>query len=187
MRKILVALAVAAAAVGTVAYAQGYGPGGGYGYGGGPGYGPMMGGYGGGPGMMGGYGPGARGGYGPGYGRGGYGPGYGRGGGYGGGPLSLDLSDDQREKVLALQEEHRRKNWDTMGKMRNEMFKLRNLAWSDKVDTNAYTEQQKKVDDLRREMIKSRLENRKQVEAILTPEQKKQLRTYGPWWLQEDE
>jgi Spy/CpxP family protein refolding chaperone len=165
MRKTLIALAVAAAAVGTVAYAQGYGPGGGYGYG------PGMRGYGPGPGMMMG------------------GPGYGRGamGGYGGGPLALDLSDDQREKVLALQEEHRRKNWDTMGKMRSEMFKLRGMAWSDKVDANAYTDQQKKVDELRREMIKSRLENRKQMEALLTPEQKKQLRGYGPWWLQEDE
>jgi Spy/CpxP family protein refolding chaperone len=116
----------------------------------------------------------------------GFGPGYGHGG-YGPGPLALDLSDEQRGKILALQEENRRKNWDTMGTMRSEMFKLRTLAWSDKVDANAYAEQQKKVDELRREIVKSRLENRKQMEALLTPEQKKQLRTHGPWWLQDEE
>jgi Spy/CpxP family protein refolding chaperone len=178
MKKTLVALAIAATTFGTLAHAQGYGPG--SGYGGGPGWGPG-GGYG--PGMMMGRGPG----YGPG---GGYGPGMmGRGGmgGYGGGPFALDLSDEQREKIYALQEENRRKNWDTMGKMRSEMFKLRSMAWSDKADANAYAEQQKKVDDLRREMIKSRFENRKQVEAVLTPEQRKQLRAHGPWWLQDEE
>jgi Spy/CpxP family protein refolding chaperone len=125
-------------------------------------------------------------GYGPGMMGGGYGPGM-MGGGYGGGPLALDLSPEQREKIFAMQEDNRRKNWDTMGKMRTEMFKLRSLAWSDNVDANAYAEQQKKVDDLRREMVKSRLESRKQVEAILTPEQRKQLRSFGPWWLREDD
>jgi Spy/CpxP family protein refolding chaperone len=171
MRKTLMALAVAAAATGTMAFAQGQGPA--YAYGPEAGYGP---GYG--SGMMGGYGHGMMGpGFGPGYGHGGYGP----------GPLALDLSDEQRGKILALQEENRRKNWDTMGTMRSEMFKLRTLAWSDKVDANAYAEQQKKVDELRREIVKSRLENRKQMEALLTPEQKKQLRTHGPWWLQDEE
>jgi Spy/CpxP family protein refolding chaperone len=144
----------------------------------------MMGGYGGGPGMMG--GGGMMGGYGPGPGMmGGYGPGW--GGPSGGATAALNLTDEQRDKVLAIQEENRRKNWDTMGKMRAEQFKLRSLYNADSVNPQAFAEQQKKVDDLRREMLVSRLETRKQVEAVLTPEQRKQFRQFGPRWLEDSE
>jgi Spy/CpxP family protein refolding chaperone len=129
------------------------------GYGGGPGYGP---------GMMGGYGPGAR----------GFGP--------GGGLAALNLSSEQREKIAAIQEENRKKNWDKMGQMRSEQFRLRRLYSAEKLDPAAIAEQQKKVDDLRRQMIQSRAESHNQVLSVLTPEQRKQVRQFGPWWLQEE-
>ena len=159
---------------------------------GGPGYGPGMMGGGGpgyGPGMMGGGGPG----YGPGYGpgmMGGGGPGYGPGRGYGPGAgmlESLNLSDEQRDRIQVMQEENRQKNWTAMGQLRTDMFALRRMYYADKVDANAVAEQQKKVDELRREMLKSRLESRNRVEALLTPEQRKQFRQYRPWWMQEGE
>jgi Spy/CpxP family protein refolding chaperone len=151
---------------GAVAAAFAQGPG--------PGYGPgMMGGYGYGPGMMGGYG------YGPGM-MGGYGRGP---GGFG----ALDLSGEQRDKIAAIQEENRRKNWDTMGQLRSEQFKLRQMYQADKIDSAAVSEQQKKVDELRRQLLKSRVDARNQVSAILTPEQRKHLRQLGPWWLREDD
>lgn len=167
---------LATGTLGATAIAQG-GPGFGPGYGGGPGYGP---------GMMGGYGPGMMGGYGPGR---GMGPGYGRGFGPGGGAMheSLNLSEEQREKIQAIREENRQKNWATMGQVRTEMFKLRRMESADNADTNAVVEQQKKVDELRRQMLASRLEGRKQVEALLTPEQRKQFRQYRPWWMQDNE
>jgi Spy/CpxP family protein refolding chaperone len=168
---------LAAGTIGAAALAQG------------PGYGPgMMGGYG--PGMMGGYGSGMMGG-GPGYGPGrGYGPGggFGRGGGYGRGAAmleSLNLTDEQREKIQAVQEENRQRNWTVMGQVRTEMFKLRRMYNADNPDANAVAEQQKKVDELRRQMLVSRLEGRKQVEALLTPEQRKQFRQYRPWWMEQ--
>jgi Spy/CpxP family protein refolding chaperone len=152
---------------GAVAAAFAQGPGPGYG----PGYGPgMMGGYGYGPGMM-----------------GGYGPGYGRGYGPGGGLASLGLSAEQREKIAAIQEENRKANWSTMGQMRSEQFKLRQMYNADKVDSAAVADQQKKVDELRRQMLKSHVDARNQINAILTPEQRKQFRQYGPWWLREEE
>jgi len=172
----LVALGLAAAAV---AVAQPGGPG--YGPGSGPGM--MGGGYGSGmgPGMMGGgYGPGMMG---PGMMGGGYGPGW--GGASGGATAALNLTDEQQQKVLAIQEENRRKNWDRMGQMRAEQFKLRSMYNADSIDPQAFAEQQKKVDDLRREMLVSRLETRKQVEAVLTPQQRQQFRQYGPRWLGE--
>lgn len=150
----------------------------------GPGYGPGSG-----------YGPGMMGGYGPGYGRGmmgggdGYGPGYGRGGGggYGYGLASLNLTQEQQDKVFAIQEESRSKNWGTMGQMRSETFKLRRLLSADSVDSKAIGEQQKKVDELRRQMLVSRVEAHKQIEAVLTPEQRKQFRQFRPWWAGEAE
>lgn len=177
-RHVLGAALAAALAVGsTLALAQGPG----YGYGPG-GYGPgMMGGYGGG--MMGGGG-----GYGAGMmGGGGYGPGMMGGYGRGGGPMAaLNLTDEQQDKLFAIQEANRKKNWDTMSSMRSEMFKLRRMYNAESVDSKALLEQQKKVDDLRRQVLASRLDMRKQMESVLTPEQRKQVRQFGPWWAGEE-
>jgi Spy/CpxP family protein refolding chaperone len=142
----------------------------------GPGYGPggMGGGYG--PGMMGGYGGGMMGGYGPGM----------MMGGYGGPMAALKLTDEQQDKLFALQEANRKKNWDTMSTMRSDMFKLQRMYNAESVDSKALLEQQKKVDDLRRQVLASRLDMRKQMESVLTPEQKKQLHQFGPWWMRED-
>ena len=161
----LVALGLAGAV--SAAFAQGPGPGNGPGMMGGYGYGPgTMGG----PGMMGGYGPGMMGGY-----------------GRGGGLAALDLSSEQRDKIASIQEENRKASWNTMGQMRAEQFKLRQMYNAEKIDSNAVIEQQKKVDDLRRQLLKSRLDARNQIVAILTPEQRKHLRQSGPWWLREEE
>jgi Spy/CpxP family protein refolding chaperone len=124
--------------------------------------------------MMGGYGPGS-----------GYGPGMMRG--YGGGLAALNLTPEQADKIAAIQEDVRRKNWDAMGQMRGEMFKLQRLYNADNVDTKVFADQQKKVDELRRQMITSHLESRKQIESILTPEQRKQFKRLGPWWMGEEE
>ena len=129
----------------------------------------MMQGEGHGPGMMQGYGHGPGMGMGMMEGQGGRGPGM-------MGAYGLDLSPEQEDKVLAIREEHRRKNWDAMGKLEGEEYKLRRLENAGSPDTKAIVEQQKRVDELRREMLASRLEMRKEMEAVLTPEQRKQLR-----------
>ncbi len=162
------AVGAMAIALGLPAFAQGPGFGPGYGYG---------------PGTMGpgyGYGPGM--GFGHGW---GYGPGMMRG--YQAGILeSLDLTDEQRDKILSIQEDMRAKSWSTMGKMRSETFKLQRMLAADSLDANALADQQKKVDELRRELLKAHVESRKQIESVLTPEQKKQLRDLGPWWLSQE-
>ena len=160
---------VGAALAAAASFALAQGPGYGYGPGSGPGYAR---------GMMG-YGPG----YGPG---GGYGPGM-MGGGSGGGLAALELSDEQRDKVFAIQEEHRKKNWAVMGEMRSEQFKLRSMYRGEKLDADKIAEQQKKVDGLRQQMLKSRVETHNQIAAVLTPEQRKKLKQFSPWWLEDVE
>lgn len=173
---ILKAAAFAAALAASGAFAQG-GPG--YGYGPGQGNGMMGGGMMGGGMMGGGMMGGGRGPM-----MGGYGQHYGPGAG--GGIAALNLSDEQREKIVAIQEDNRRKNWDTMGQVRSETFRLRNMYFADKVDAKAYADQQKKVDELRRQMTASRIEARNQIEQVLDVEQRKQFRSLGPWWLQDE-
>jgi Spy/CpxP family protein refolding chaperone len=73
-----------------------------------------------------------------------------------------------------------------MSKMRSETFKLRRMYNADNVDSKTVVEQQRKVDDLRRQMLASRLEMRKQVEGVLTPEQRKQMKQFGPWWARDE-
>jgi Spy/CpxP family protein refolding chaperone len=98
----------------------------------------------------------------------------------------LNLTDEQRDKVFAIQEENRAKNWTTMGQMRAERYKLQRMYYGENPDSKAVADQQAKVDALRRQMLQARLETRKQIEAVLTGEQKKQLRQLGPWWAQPD-
>ncbi len=179
MKRKLVGAAVAAAAIlaGT-ALGQGYGPGYGMGPGmmGGGGYGP---GYGMGPGMMGG------GGYGPGYGMGpgmmgggGYGPGQGMGpgmmggGGYGPGFAALNLTDDQRKRIDAIQEEVWRKQGELMGAMHAQSLRMYDFG---KADDAAARKAFDAMAAAHKQMFETRLDARKRIDAVLTPEQRKQL------------
>jgi len=214
MKKMTWMLAAALAAFTFTAQAQpqtpsrgdgpppGYGPGmmGGYGPGMMRGYGPGYGqGYG--PGMMGGYGPGYGQGYGPGmmggYGRGGMMGGYGYGGGmmggYGSGMMglgalqALDLNEQQLGKITQIQDETRRKNWSVMGKLMDEQAHMRDLFLADKRDPAAIGKQAMKIADLRRQMLEASVDARNRAEALLTKEQKDQLRSWHRGWLSGEE
>jgi len=167
MRRKLITAAMAAI-FSTAAYAQigpdmmgGYGPGG---YGMGPGmmggYGPS--GYGMGPGMMGGYGPG------------GYGMGPGMMGGYGPeGYNPLKLTDEQRGKIADIQEDVRRKQWALMGSMHELQSRGRGTeAPSDAEARKTY----QAAADLRKQMFENSLDARKRIDAVLTKEQREQMR-----------
>jgi Spy/CpxP family protein refolding chaperone len=114
-------------------------------------------------------------GYGPGM-RGGYGPGMGYGAAF------ANLSDEQRTKIAAIQEQHRARNWKLMGELRAEQFKLRELYASERADSAAVATQQKKVDGLREQMWKQHEGRRGEIDAVLTPEQRKEWQQHGPWW-----
>ena len=184
MKNLTIAAALAAVAIAvtvplTFAQAGGYGMG--------PG---MMGGYGGnaqGPAMMGGYG-----GYGPGAGMmggyGGYGMGPGMMGGYGGNGMgpgmmygyganagALNLTDDQREKITKIQEALSTKHWELMGKMQEQQFKLRELSASGKTDDAVIGKAYRNIEGLRQQMWASGADAQKQIDAVLTKEQRDQL------------
>ena len=155
MKRTLIGAAVAAAAIlGGTAVGQGYGVGPGMM---GGGYGP---GYGMGPGMMGGYGPGQ--GMGPGMMGGGYGPGY----------AALNLTDEQRKKIDAIQEEVWSKQGELMGRMHAQSYRMHDF---DKADDAAARKAFDEMAVAHKQMFETRLDARKRIDAVLTPEQRKQL------------
>ena len=93
---------------------------------------------------------------------------------------ALGLDQTQRAKIDRIREEARSKNWDVLGQIRAERFKLRELYRTDTLDPAAIVEQQRKVDDLKRQVLRVRLEARNQVFALLTLEQREKARSFGP-------
>jgi len=151
----------------------GYGPG----YGMGPG---MMGnygqGYGMGPGMMGSYGPGYN--MGPGM-MGGFGPDYGMGTGMMGGYATrsdLNLSAEQRSKIAKIQNDVRRKHWEIMGKMQDEQAQMNEQYESDQRDDAALSKSYRKMSDLRHQMFDLSLSAQKQIDTVLTKEQRDKMK-----------
>ena len=155
----------------------GTGPGGGYGYGMGPGMmGPGWGGgYGMGPGMM---GPGYGYGMGPGM-MGSFGPDYGMGSGtmFGYGTRSdLNLSAEQRSKIAKIQNDVRRKHWEIMGKMQDEQALMNEQYYSDQRDDAALSKSYRRMSELRQQMFDLSLSAQKQIDAVLTKEQRDRLK-----------
>jgi len=202
--RILAAL-ITSAAVAGVAFAHGdsefrapaYGMGTGMSSGmmGGQGMGPgMMGGQGMGPGMMGGQGmgPGMTGGQGMGPGMmGGQGMGSGMMGGQGMGPgpmYGLDLNGDQRKQIAGIRSGLRKQHWGLHGQMMDARDELFELYADETPDPKKIGAVYGKIFDLRRQMIESAIDARNRQRAMLTAEQREQLREnahgqeggYGP-------
>ncbi len=135
----------------------------------------MMGGYGMGSGMMGDHGPG--------YGMGadmmdgqghGYGMGSGMMGGYGA-RADLHLTVEQRSKIAKIQNDVRRKHWDLMGKMQDEQAQMNDQYDSGQRDDAALSKSFRNMSDLRQQMFDLSLSARRQMDAVLTTEQRDKL------------
>ena len=183
MRTRFALAALAAATLSTLAFAQmgqGMGPGMMGGRGMGPGMGqqqdcPMMG-QGMGPGM---------GGKGMMHGQGGM-----HGGMHGGGMMgddmargpglaaieALDLTPEQRAKVTELRRDMQRRNHALMGSMREIRWKGQDLRSAPELDAAAARKLYDEGAAVRKQMFESRLEARAKAEALLTKEQREQLR-----------
>lgn len=133
------------------------------GYGHGSGMGPgMMGGHGVGPSVM---GPGMM------------GPGM-MGGGMGrmGAVWSLDLTDEQANRLERIHDELHRQHRGLMPKMWEAQDRLRELYNAENRDPPAIGKAYAQASDLQRQMLESHVQAEKQMEEVLTREQREQLR-----------
>lgn len=150
---------------------------------------PMMGGMMG-PGMMGGMGMGpgmgmmGGGMMGPGMmmGPGGMGPGMGMGmgpgmmGGMGMGPLAmLDLTDDQQKRIAKIQEDVRKRHWNTQGKILEEQARLSELYAAEKPDPKQVSQVYGNIAKLQQEILEANLQAQNLMLDVLTKEQRDQL------------
>lgn len=92
----------------------------------------------------------------------------------------LDLNDSQRRQIQKIDDELRRKNWDLMGKMHDEMSRIRDAMSADKRDRAAILAANKRMSELRQQMLENMLDAADKAEAVLTPQQREQLRRYAP-------
>lgn len=135
-------------------------------YGMGPGMMEGAGGYGMGSGMMGRYGS-------DGY---GMGPNM-MGGGYGSTALArLKLSSEQRKQIAQIEEDVRAAHWQLMGKMHQEGYHMHGSFGPGPLDEAAARKAFASTQALQKEMFELSLGARKRIEAVLTPEQREQLR-----------
>lgn len=93
------------------------------------------------------------------------------------GPLGmLDLSDEQRTTIRKLQNDLRKRHWNTMGQIMDEQSELRELFAGEQHDPKAIGAVYGKIFDYRRQMIEEKIEAMNRMRAILTEEQQKRLK-----------
>ncbi len=118
-----------------------------------------------GPGMMGGGGMGM-----------GMGPGM-MGGGFGMLDM-LDLKDEQRTKINKIHDDLRKQHWAIMGKMMDEQGTLRDLHQADVPDAKKIGAVYGNLGKLRQQMAETHVEAMNKINALLTPEQRDQMRQW---------
>jgi Spy/CpxP family protein refolding chaperone len=159
VKQALIAGAASLLVIGGLAAAQPYGMGPG-GYGMGQGYG-MGSGYGLGPGMM----------MGPGYGN----PGMGWGDeAYAG----LNLTPEQRRKIADIRQETSKAVWQLMGTMHEQGYHMYGMFGPGATDDDAARKAYESMAASQKAMFELQLEARRKIDAVLTDEQREQLRRY---------
>lgn len=134
--------------------------------------------------------------YGPGMMGGGYGGGWGMGpgmmggsGAYGMGPgmmwgngadayAGLDLSAEQRKKVTDIREQTSKAMWQLMGTMHEQGYHMNGMFGPGALDEQAARKAYDTMAATHKAMFDMQLEARKKIDAVLTQEQREQLRKY---------
>lgn len=122
----------------------------------------------------------------------GIGPSMMMGGGYGMGPGmmmggyslygALKLDDKQQEKIQKIQEELVQKQWALMQAMHNEMMTAHKNQYStNNIDVESIMKTQTSISGLHLKMLRNRLEAQKNIQNVLTEEQRERLREISRW------
>ncbi len=100
-----------------------------------------------------------------------------------GGLDRLDLTDEQRSQLTKIEGDLRTKNWELMGKMHDQMDDLHDLdSASGKRDRSAILAANKRMTELRQQMLENSLDATEKAEALLTPQQREQFKRYARSW-----
>ena len=109
--------------------------------------------------------------------QGGYGYGMGpgmMGGGYGS-RADLNLTAEQRGKIAKIENDVRRKHWELMGKIQDEQTQMSERDLSDPSSDAALSKGYRNISELRHQMFDLSLSARRQIDSVLTKEQREKL------------
>lgn len=90
----------------------------------------------------------------------------------------LDLSDEQRAKINKIFDAERKQHWTVGGKMLDERIKLRDLLYADEPDPKKVGAVYGEISKLRQQMIEAHVQAANQARAVLTAEQRDQLKQW---------
>ncbi len=88
----------------------------------------------------------------------------------------LDLSDEQRGKINAIHDKLRKQHWEVMGKMMDEHNALRDLYDAETLDGKKIGATYDRIFRLKRQMIDTGIKAHNDAVAVLTKEQREQLK-----------
>ncbi len=89
---------------------------------------------------------------------------------------ALNLSDEQRKKVMELRRELRKNTWDLQRQIIDQREQLGMLYGNDAFDVAAITSAYQKLFEIKLKMIEHTLKFKQDLRKVLTPEQQQQLR-----------
>lgn len=95
----------------------------------------------------------------------------------------LDLSDQQVERIDAIRERARDMQWDFSRRVREGQWQLMKLLRADNPDPAEVGKQYASISDLSRQMLEQSVDTRNQIDAILTQEQRVDLRRWRRNWM----
>jgi Spy/CpxP family protein refolding chaperone len=90
----------------------------------------------------------------------------------------LDLTDEQRTKINKIHDDLRKQHWAMMGKMMDEQNALRDLHQADVLDAKKIGAVYGNLGKLRQQMAETHVEAKNKIHALLTPEQRDQMRQW---------
>jgi Spy/CpxP family protein refolding chaperone len=88
----------------------------------------------------------------------------------------LNLSLEQRDGIFAIQDALRRKHWDLAGRIRDQQSRMDEQYASNTPDNAALSRRYRNMSALRQQMFDLSLDARRQIDAILTPQQREKLK-----------
>ncbi len=90
----------------------------------------------------------------------------------------LDLSDAQRTKIRRIQNDLRKKNWATKGKIMDERTRVQDLYAKDTPSSKAIGAVYGRIFALKRQMIEAGVTAKNQQIAVLTPKQRQKMKAF---------
>ena len=88
----------------------------------------------------------------------------------------LDLSAEQRKKIADIQQATAKAQWQLMGTMHEQGYHMYGMVGPGAIDEAAARKSFETMTETRKAMFEMQLEARKKIDAVLTPQQREQLR-----------